>query len=636
MRSDKMAYDAKSITVLKGLEAVRKRPGMYIGDTETTGLHHLVWEALDNSIDEAMAGFCNEIKVELYSDGSVLVEDNGRGIPVDIHPDEGVPAVQVVLTKLHAGGKFDDKSYSASGGLHGVGISCVNALSSKLKVYIKRDGYEWSQSYTQGIPATDLRRLEPTKQTGTRVKFTPDPEIFSDIRLSPEVIRERLKSQSFLNPKVKFIFSFEGKTERYYSENGLLDYIRQFEAAKTSNIHKDPVSVSSDDGRIKVEVVFLWTKKVKEKLFSYCNNIATTEGGTHVSGLKTGLTFAMRGLFTPEILKKYKISQPIPDDYREGLISILSIKIPQPQFEGQTKTKLGSAEAKWAVQTTIHENLRTWLDKNPKEAALIIERIATTARAREAAQKARENARKQIEILGTLSLPGKLAGCQERDPARCEIFLVEGDSAGGSAKQARKREFQAILPLRGKVLNCEKVKIAQMLKNNEIETIIASLGVGIGAEGGNLDKLRYHKVIIMTDADVDGSHIRTLLLTFFFRQMPELILAGHLYVAQPPLFKVTIKKRELFAFDEKGLKDLFKTYEADTGSAVVSRFKGLGEMSPELLWMTTMDPERRRMMQVRVENPSSADQYFNILMGDNPQLRSNFIYKNALDIVPDI
>lgn len=626
-------YGANAIQVLKGLEAVRKRPAMYIGDTGERGLHHLIWESVDNSIDEAMAGHCTAITIRLHGDGSVSVMDNGRGIPVEIHPTEGVPAVQVVLTKLHAGGKFDEKAYGASGGLHGVGVSCVNALSESLTVEVKRDGFVWQQRYSRGVPQDDLQKIDTADSTGTLVRFKPDPEIFPVIKFDPDVIRKRIKSLTYLNPGVTFQFRTQNIAQVYRSENGLADYVRELAGRK--GLHPDPICITGkggDGGRIIVDVAMMWTDRNNEMILTYCNNISTHEGGTHLTGFKGGLTRAVNvKLLTDEFKKRHK-TQPSGDDIREGLVAVLSVRVPQPQFEGQTKTKLNTAEARTVAETLTYEFLQDKLDDD-KLAAIIGQRVIRASKAREAAQRARDAVRKQAKIFA-YELPGKLADCQSNKPEECEIFLVEGDSAGGSAKQARSRVNQAILPLKGKIFNTEKAQLKSILDNNEVGTIIASLQAGFGKEF-DVSKVRYHKVIIMTDADVDGSHIRTLLLTLFFRHMPDLILHGHLYIAQPPLYKVVCRKKVYYEFDDKGLQKLGKSF-GEGARVEISRFKGLGEMPPDLLWDTTMNPETRKLAKVKISDAVEADHWFRLLMGSSVEKRAEFIRENGLKANIDV
>jgi DNA gyrase subunit B len=623
-------YRAESIKVLDGLEAVRKRPAMYIGSTGAEGLHHLIWETIDNSVDEAMAGCCDKITVTLHEDASVSIEDNGRGIPVDMHKAEGVPAVQVVLTKLHAGGKFDDKAYQAAGGLHGVGISCVNALSEKLEVTVYRDGCIYSQAYSRGVPTTGLTKKRGGKGTGTVIRFKPDPEIFENIEFSPKTIVKRLEELSYLNKRVKFLF-IQGKEKAVFMcKEGLQSYVNALNKGK--GLHP-VISFEGQSGPVIAEIAIQWSKGYSEQLLTFCNNINTREGGTHLTGFKAGLTRAVqRFVFTPEAVKKLKV-EPNADDIREGMTAVVSVKVPQPQFEGQTKTKLGTSEVKGIVEAIVYEKLSAFFE-NGRLAEPIAKKIASAAKVREAAQRARDNARKVASITSDTMLPGKLADCQFFDPRRNEIFLVEGDSAGGSAKQARDRSFQAILPLKGKILNVERASMSAILKNDEIKVMIAALGAGIGRTGFYLEKLRYRRVIIMTDADVDGSHIRTLLLTFFYRQMPELILDERLYIAQPPLYRLTFGKKSAYAHDDEGLKAAEKLFGHN--KPAISRYKGLGEMSPLQLWETTMDPANRSMTAVTIDDAIKADKIFSDLMGNDPSVRYKFIVENALEARIDL
>ena len=626
-------YSAASIKVLQGLEPVRERPGMYIGSTGPTGLHHLVWEAVDNSIDEAMAGYCDEVIVTHHSDGSISVADNGRGIPVDLHPTEGVPAVQVIMTKLHAGGKFDEKAYGASGGLHGVGISCVNALSEKLTVTVWRDNLQYEQVYQRGTPATDLYKV-PTLRTknGTRVQFWPDSTIFETTVFDERIIASRLKELSYLNPglTIKFVNAKEKETT-YRSNNGLIDYVNAISPDK--DIQTKSIMLNGKDGGIVCSVALRWTKSSKEEVRSFCNNINTVEGGTHLTGFKAGLTRAAQKFLSAYIPKS--LEQPNADDIREGLVAIISVRVPQPQFEGQTKGKLGTSAAQTVTSTVVYQGLTEYFEDGPKDQLKqIADRIINATKARLAAQRARDNARKAANLASD-TLPGKLTDCQSQNPAEREIFLVEGDSAGGSAKQARDRKFQAILPLRGKILNCEKAAMKTILKNTEIQAIIAALGIGIGTGTVDLSRLRYHKIIIMSDADVDGSHIRTLLLTLFYRHMPEVILGGYLYAAQPPLYRVKAGKTTTWIYNEQQLKETVEAARSKGFAPVVSRFKGLGEMPPEVLWKTTMDPTNRTLIQIGIDS-IQCDELFQVLMGDQVEPRAEFIAKHSLTANLDI
>jgi len=787
-------YDAKNIRVLEGLEAVRKRPAMYIGNTGPEGLHHLAFEIVDNSIDEALAGYCSQIDVTLLMDNSVQVKDDGRGIPVDIHPEQKVPAAQVVMTKLHAGGKFDRKSYKVSGGLHGVGLSVVNALSEFVELEIKRDGKVYHQRYEQGRPVTELEVVGKTKKTGTIVTFRPDPQIFGDIVFSFDVLAQRLRELAFLNKGLKITLSDEktGKQQEYFYKGGIASFVEYLNRNKTC-LHKKPIYFSGQRDGVQIEVAFQYNDGYSENLFSFANNINTHEGGTHLSGFKTSLTRTINSYAEKMgLTKNLKVSLS-GDDVREGLAGVVSVKVPEPQFEGQTKTKLGNSEVKGYVESFVNENLSTYWEENPSVAKQIIQKVISSARARDAARKARELTRRK-GALDSAALPGKLADCQTRDPMQAELYLVEGDSAGGSAKQGREKRTQAILPLKGKILNVEKARLDKMLSNEEIKTIISALGTGIGESDFKIEKLRYHKIIIMTDADVDGSHIRTLILTFFYRQMPEIIEHGHLYIAQPPLYRVkrgrsvtyfsddvelndfliseavknyevvalssgkrfrkdrlryilkqisrfneimdlfrrrqlpddliftllkfpVYPKKEFFrnkesveslaravgdrialaslpevSYDEEhGMyqiplsvvrngdvmslniswefinrpkyRSLFSLYQeikeledppfkvigdkkeflvenrndllndilkAQQGAYSIQRYKGLGEMNPDQLWETTMNPEKRKLLQVKIEDAVEADEIFTILMGDSVDQRKRFIEQNAL------
>ena len=787
------AYTAQQITVLEGLSAVRVRPSMYIGNVSTEGLHHLVYEVVDNSIDEALAGHCNHIRVQIHADGSVTVDDNGRGIPVDIHEKENIPAVTVVMTKLHAGGKFDDSTYKVSGGLHGVGVSVVNALSEYLEVEIRRDGKVFYQRYERGEPKTELLVRGETQKRGTRVTFKPDSLIFEDTEISFDTLAERMRELAFLNSGVRIELVDERipKEKLFYYEGGLVSFVEYLNRNKEP-LFPEVISIGGEKQAISVGVAIQYNSTYNEKIFTFANNINTKEGGTHLVGFKAGLTRSIKQYAVQnKTLKQPELDRMIGDDVREGLTAVVSIKIPQPQFEGQTKTKLGNSEVKGMVENLVYEKLSAYFEENPKIIRTILDKVTEAARAREAARRAKELTRRK-SVLGDHSLPGKLADCQERDPAKSEIFIVEGDSAGGSAKQGRNRAFQAILPLRGKILNVEKSRFDKMLENQEIRNMISALGTGIGKDEFNPDKLRYHFIIIMTDADVDGAHIRTLLLTFFFRQMPELIERGRLYIAQPPLYRVAVGKSEHYLKDDDGLNafllkrasekkqvflpgrdvplppeeliGLLKTFsryeewldrQAQRGmskqlleqtirifdenqleeddpqqwatvlkakfeesgcevisieveeehrghdldvidpsnghkkkrirydflasaefrkllslyrqlallhavpyvvqdnqgreefdnpraffqhlmdearkGATIQRYKGLGEMNPEQLWETTMNPEKRTLLQVKVEDMVLADELFTTLMGDPVEPRREFIQTNALD-----
>jgi DNA gyrase subunit B len=790
MTVDNTAYGADKIKVLEGLDAVRKRPAMYIGSTGPDGLHHLVYEVVDNAVDETMAGFCTRIKVVIHTDNSISVSDDGRGIPVEMHPTEGVPAVQVVMTKLHAGGKFDDKAYKVAGGLHGVGVSVVNALSAWLEVEVSRDGKVYSQRYVQGKPVSELSVIGKSKRTGTKVIFLADPEIFETKEFSFDILAGRLRELSFLNRGLE-ISLYDERTEKeanFLYKGGISEFV-DYISRKNAPLHPKPIYLAGEKDMVQLEIALRYTDSYNERLFSFANNINTREGGTHLTGFKAALTRTINNYIGANFPKIKAL--PSGDDVREGLCGVISVRLPQPQFEGQTKMKLGNSEVKGLVEQVVNDQLATYFEENPSVARKLVEKVTEAARAREAAKKAKELVRRK-GVLSEHSLPGKLADCSERDPAAAEIFLVEGDSAGGSAKQARDRRFQAILPLRGKILNVEKARFHKILENAEIRTMITAFGTGVGEEDFTADKLRYHKIIVMTDADVDGSHIRTLLLTFFYRQMRELVERGHLYIAQPPLFRVVDGKKESYIKDEAAMRKLLleracaelnleieatgqtlaasrlvkhmelvnaylegldrlkrrgyplpalnallgarvraKSTFADRAkaeelagllasqgmvvdaitqdeehslseiaitclgetkeSAVISwslvssadyghlaqlhdqlagshqgpfhltkngsrqevasveellkrlmeagakglalqRYKGLGEMNPEQLWETTMDPEKRTLLQVKVEDFVKADEMFTTLMGDEVEPRRDFIIENALDV----
>ncbi|MBV6521123.1 MAG: DNA gyrase subunit B [Gemmatimonadaceae bacterium] len=627
-------YDAGNIQVLKGLEAVRKRPGMYIGSTSARGLHHLVYEVVDNSIDEALAGHCDWIAVTIHADDSVTVEDNGRGIPVDLHPTEKLPGVELAMTVLHAGGKFDKDSYKVSGGLHGVGVSVVNALSEQLKVWVKRDGKEHYMDFARGITTTRLKLLGRAgeRESGTKVWFKPDAQIMTELSFDYATLASRLRELSFLNKGVTITLTDERvereRSETFHAKGGLKEMV-QFLNQNRKPLHAEVLYLDVERDDIGIEVALQYNDGYNENVFSFVNNINTHEGGTHLTGLKSALTrtinaYAAKGGF----MKKADFSLS-GDDVREGLTAVLSVKIREPQFEGQTKTKLGNSEAESAVKTAINDWLGAYLDEHPRTANIVVEKAVSAARAREAARKARDLTRKK-SALDVGNLPGKLADCSLVDPTMCELYLVEGDSAGGSAKQGRNREFQAILPLRGKIINVEKARIDKVLSNEEIRTIITAIGSGIKDEF-ELERARYHKIIIMTDADVDGAHIRTLLLTFFFRQMPQLIDSGFVYIAQPPLYRVAKGKQEFYAYDEREREQYAERLGNGEGKTSVSiqRYKGLGEMNPPQLWATTMDPERRTLLRVGMDDALMADQIFQTLMGDDVEPRRAFIENNA-------
>jgi DNA gyrase subunit B len=626
-------YDAGQIQVLKGLDAVRKRPGMYIGSTSERGLHHLVYEVVDNSIDEALVGYADDIRVTIHPDNSITVDDNGRGIPVDIHPTEKMPGVELAMTVLHAGGKFDKNTYKVSGGLHGVGVSVVNALSETLKVWVKRDGKEFYMDFARGKTTTKLKTLRevPKNESGTKVYFKPDAQIFTDLVYRYDTLAMRLRELSFLNKGVMITLTDERvgqeKADTFHAKGGLKEFVQHLNGTRKA-LHQDVLYVEATRDDVEIELAMQYNDQYNENIFSFVNNINTHEGGTHLTGFKSALTrvinaYALKGNY----LKKADFTLS-GDDVREGLTAVLSVKVREPQFEGQTKTKLGNSEVESAVKTLVNEWLAAYLDEHPKTANAVIDKAVSAARAREAARKARDLTRKSALNVG--NLPGKLADCSWTDPAMCELYLVEGDSAGGSAKQGRKREFQAILPLRGKIINVEKARIDKVLSNEEIRTIITAIGSGIKDEF-ELDKTRYHKIIIMTDADVDGAHIRTLLLTFFFRQMPELIEAGYIYIAQPPLYRVAKGKEEYYAYDEQERVEISTRLGNGDGKASVNiqRYKGLGEMNPDQLWNTTMDPERRTLLKVGVEEATIASQLFETLMGDEVEPRRIFIENNA-------
>ncbi|MEH7634939.1 DNA topoisomerase (ATP-hydrolyzing) subunit B [Bacillus pumilus] len=630
MEQQHNSYDENQIQVLEGLEAVRKRPGMYIGSTSAKGLHHLVWEIVDNSIDEALAGYCTDITVQIEKDNSITVKDNGRGIPVGIHEKMGRPAVEVIMTVLHAGGKFDGSGYKVSGGLHGVGASVVNALSTTLDVTVYRDGKIHYQQFKRGVPVGDLEIIGETDVTGTTTHFVPDQEIFTEtIEFDYDTLANRVRELAFLTKGVNIIIEDlrEGKERRneYCYEGGIKSYVEHLNRSKEV-VHEEPVYIEGEKDGITVEVALQYNDSYTSNIYSFANNINTYEGGTHEAGFKTGLTRVINDYARKNGVFKDGDSNLSGEDVREGLTAIISIKHPDPQFEGQTKTKLGNSEARTITDSLFSEALEKFLLENPDSAKKIVEKGVMAARARMAAKKARELTRRK-SALEVSSLPGKLADCSSKDPSISELYIVEGDSAGGSAKQGRDRHFQAILPLRGKILNVEKARLDKILSNNEVRSMITALGTGIG-EDFNLEKARYHKVVIMTDADVDGAHIRTLLLTFFYRYMREIIENGYVYIAQPPLYKVQQGKRVEYVYNDKQLDELLKSL-SQTPKPGLQRYKGLGEMNAAQLWETTMDPDARTLLQVTLEDAIDADETFEMLMGDKVEPRRNFIEENA-------
>ncbi|MCX7884596.1 MAG: DNA topoisomerase (ATP-hydrolyzing) subunit B [Caloramator sp.] len=619
-------YDASQIQVLEGLEAVRKRPGMYIGSTGVRGLHHLVYEILDNAIDEALEGTCDEITVTIHSDNSVTVTDNGRGIPIGIHPKLNKPAVEVVFTVLHAGGKFGGGGYKVSGGLHGVGASVVNALSEWLEVKVKNGQKIYRQKYERGKAVTELEIIGDTKETGSIVTFKPDYQIFETLEFEYEVLSQRIRELAFLNNGIKITLTDEryGKSEVFHYEGGIKEFVVYLNRNKES-INEKPIYIKGSKDDIIVEIAMQYNDGYSESIFSFANNIDTTEGGTHVSGFKTALTKVINDYARKYGFIKENENNLSGEDTREGLTAVISVKIPNPQFEGQTKTKLGNTEVRGIVDSIVTDRVSAFLEENPQISKLIIDKCIMASRAREAARKARELTRRK-SVLENTSLPGKLADCSEKDPKKCEIFIVEGDSAGGSAKQGRDRRFQAILPLRGKIMNVEKQRLDKVLSYAEIRSMITAFGAGIDEEF-DLSKIRYDRIIIMTDADVDGAHIRTLLLTFFYRYMKPLIEEGHVYIAQPPLYKISKNKKEYYVYTDRELEK--KLDEIGRDNVTIQRYKGLGEMNPEQLWETTMNPKTRKMLKVDVEDAVAADEIFTILMGDKVEPRREFIIQNA-------
>ncbi len=640
IQNNKKDYSAQNIQVLEGLEAVRKRPAMYIGDTGTKGLHHLVYEVIDNAIDEALAGYCDHIELNINEDNSITVQDNGRGIPTDFHEKEQRSALEVVMTVLHAGGKFDKGSYKVSGGLHGVGVSCVNALSEHMTSEVFRNGKVYIQEYQQGKPLYDVKEIGITDITGTKQSFKPDRTIFTDLEYRYDTLATRMRELAYLNAGLKITLTDERvknedgsfKSEVFYSEEGLKEFVRFIESSREHLIN-DVIYVNTEKQDVPIEVAIMYNTSYAENIHSFVNNINTIEGGTHLAGFRRALTRTLRKYAEDnKMLEKVKVDVS-GDDFREGLTAVLSIKVAEPQFEGQTKTKLGNTEVSGAVDQAVGEGLTNYLEEHPREAKIIIEKVILAATARHAARKARDMVQRKSPLTGG-GLPGKLADCSNRDPEKCEIFLVEGDSAGGTAKQGRDRNFQAILPLRGKILNVEKAMYHKALESEEIRNIYTALGVTIGTEEdtkeANLEKLRYHKIIFMTDADVDGSHIDTLLMTFFFRYMPQVIKNGYLYIATPPLYLCKKGKVEEYCWTEEQKQQFIDTYGDGTeGSVHTQRYKGLGEMTALQLWETTMNPEHRLLKQVTIDNAAEADLVFSMLMGEDVGPRREFIEDNA-------
>jgi len=632
------AYAASNIQVLEGLEAVRKRPSMYIGDVGQRGLHHLVYEVLDNSIDEAMAGHCDHIEVEIHEDGSVSIEDNGRGIPVDMHPSEDRSALEVVMTVLHAGGKFDKDSYQVSGGLHGVGVSCVNALASRFEVTVRRDGSVWKQAYRCGVPedpVTEVRPMTEDETTGTHIRFWPDEEIFKTTEFRFDTLSDRLRELAYLNAGVRILIEDhreddeELAREEYFSEEGIIGFVNYLDEAR-SPILDDTIYITDEDGEVPVELAMRYNDGYNSNVLSFVNNINTHEGGTHITGFRRALTRTLKRYAQKnDMLSSLKFDLS-GDDFREGLTAVLSVKVSEPQFEGQTKTKLGNSEVQGIVESMINTQLGRWLEDHPDQAEKIIQKVITAAEARAAARKARELVQRKNAFSGG-SLPGKLADCSSRKPDESELYLVEGDSAGGSAKQARDRHFQAILPLRGKILNVEKARLDRILEHDQIQNIVTALGTGLTSteEEFDMSEIRYHKIVLMTDADVDGAHIRSLLLTFFYRQLRPLIEKGNIYIALPPLYRIQNGSEEIYCWTDEEMQERMRELRADGKSPSMQRYKGLGEMDPEQLWTTTMNPETRKIQQVTIEDAAAADRLFSTLMGDSVEPRRKFIERNA-------
>jgi DNA gyrase subunit B len=633
-KNAKSQYDANSIQVLEGLEAVKRRPGMYIGSTGPRGLHHLVWEIVDNSIDEALAGHCEEISIVVHPDDSVTVTDDGRGMPVGKIARYGRSAAEVIMTTLHAGGKFDDSGYKVSGGLHGVGASVVNALSRWLELEVRRDGHVWTQRYERGFPKSEpkkVRKLKKGEGTGTTIRFMPDPEVFTEtLELSFDTLSRRFRESAFLNKGLKIRLvdeREEGREVAYRYEGGIRDFVAHINESRDP-VHKTVFYFEREEEAGDVEVAMQWNSGFQDSVFTFANNINTHEGGAHLSGFRAALTRTVNDYARQKGLLKEKEENLTGDDIREGLAAVISVKLREPQFEGQTKTKLGNTEIKGLVESSTNRYLAEFLEERPGEAKAIINKVLQAARARQAARKARDTIRKGY--LESSTLPGKLADCSSKDPARSELYIVEGDSAGGSAKQGRDRNFQAILPLRGKILNVEKANMNKVLSNAEIQAMISAVGAGIG-ENFDVGEARYNKIVIMTDADVDGSHIRTLILTFLYRNMQELIEAGYVYIAQPPLYKVTHNRRDHYVYNDRELRETLARLNAN-GNANIARFKGLGEMNPLQLWETTMDPQNRTLLQVTIDSAATADELFTALMGDKVEPRKAFIEENAREV----
>ncbi|ACA45340.1 DNA topoisomerase (ATP-hydrolyzing) subunit B [Clostridium botulinum] len=631
-QENKQVYDESQIQVLEGLEAVRKRPGMYIGSTSLRGLHHLVYEIVDNSIDEALAGFCTHIEVFIHKDNSITVVDDGRGMPVGMHSKVKKPAVEVIMTILHAGGKFGGGGYKVSGGLHGVGASVVNALSEQCEVEVRREGHIWKQKFERGITKTGLDIVGDTEDHGTKIYFKPDIEIFDELEFEYDTLAHRLRELAFLNKGIKISLTDEryDKKEMFHYEGGLRSFVLYLNRNK-EKLHQQPIYVDENKDGCIVEIAMQYNDGYAENIFSFANNIDTIEGGTHLAGFKSALTRVIN-----DYARKFNYLKDIDknlsgDDVREGLTAVISVKLTDPQFEGQTKTKLGNGEVRGIVDTIVGQSIGSFLEENPNVGKIIIEKGLSASRAREAAKRARELTRRK-SILESTSLPGKLSDCSSKDPSLCEIYLVEGDSAGGSAKQGRNREFQAILPLKGKIMNVEKQRLDKILASDEIRAMITAFGAGIGKEF-DIDKIRYNRIIIMTDADVDGAHIRTLLLTFFYRYMKELIEEGHVYIAQPPLYRIYKAKKETYVYSDPELDAALLELGGKDTNTNIQRYKGLGEMNPEQLWETTMDPEHRTLLQVTVEDAMEADEIFTILMGTKVEPRRDFIESNADKVV---